>query len=378
MCEFGETENRSVSGRVPAASTNVVIACDVLVAASPDALALYAKDRTTAIGNEDLQPTADFVTQPDARFDAAAMARRLTAACKRYEACPATSVAENDLGDSVYANMIMLGFTWQKGLVPVSARALYRAIHLNGVAAEENLQAFEAGRVMAHDPSARQTRETHNPTPETLGLDDLVARRSADLTAYQNAAYATRYRDRVAAVRAAEAGLGGEALTRAVAINLYKLMAYKDEYEVARLYANGHFARELGQTFTGGRLKVWLSPPLLAGKGRDGRPRKMEFGGWMLTSGFPLIARLKGLRGSAWDPFGASVERRMERALIGQYEADLDRIVAALTAERLPLAVKIAAIPDQIRGYGPVKEASVRQAKALASQLWREWDSLTA
>ncbi len=190
---IGETENRSVSGRVPAASTNVLIACDVLVAASPDALALYAKDRTIAIGNQDLQPTADFVTQRDARFDAAAMARRLTAACKRYEACPATSVAEHDLGDSVYANMIMLGFTWQKGLVPVSARALYRAIHLNGVAAEENLQAFEAGRVMAHDPSARQSRETHNPTPETLGLDDLVARRSADLTAYQNAAYARRY-----------------------------------------------------------------------------------------------------------------------------------------------------------------------------------------
>jgi len=371
---IGETEETQAAGRVPAASTHVLIACDLLVAAGPDALALYAKDRTIAVGNDDLQPTADFVTHRDARFDAAAMARRLKAACKSYDACPAASMAEHDLGDTLYANMIMLGFAWQKGLVPVSARALYRAIRLNGVAAEENLQAFEAGRVAAHDPSSRVQQPAATPGPAGVDLDELIARRAADLTAYQNEAYASRYLHRIAAVRRAESALGGEALARSVAINLYKVMAYKDEYEVARLYSDGYFTKELGETFTGGRLKVWLSPPFLAGKARDGRPRKMAFGGWMLKAGFPLIARFKGLRGSAIDPFGGTAERRMERALRSAYESSVERLCAELTAERLSLALQIAAIPEQIRGYGHVKQAAVREAKASEDQLWLDWE----
>ncbi|MEO8813249.1 MAG: indolepyruvate ferredoxin oxidoreductase family protein [Caulobacteraceae bacterium] len=374
---IGETEDTPIGGRVPAASAHVLIACDLLVAAGPDALALYAKDRTVAVGNDDFQPTADFVTNRDVRFDAAAMARRLKGACRSYDACPAANLAEHRLGDSLYANMIMLGFAWQKGLVPVSARALYRAIKLNGVAADENLQAFEAGRMVAHDPAKRGPTENDTPTPETMDLETLIARRAGDLTAYQNAAYADRYRDRIQAVRAAEAPLGGEALTRAVAINLYKLMAYKDEYEVARLYSDGRFAGALGETFEGGKLKVWLSPPLLAGKGADGRPRKMEFGGWMLKAGFPLLAKLKGLRGGPLDLFGASHERRMERALIADYEASLGRLLADLTAGRLPLAVKIATIPDQIRGYGFIKEAAAKTAKAEEAKLWGAWDRLS-
>jgi indolepyruvate ferredoxin oxidoreductase len=371
---IGETEATPVGGRVPAASAHVLIACDLLVAAGPDALALYAKDRTVACGNDDFQPTADFVTQRDVQFDAGAMSRRLKAACQAYDACPAVSLAEQKFGDSVYANMIMLGFAWQKGLVPVSSRALYRAIHLNGVAAEANLQAFEAGRVAAHDPDGRERGEPPAPVPETMPLDALIAHRASELTAYQNGAYARRYTDRIAAVRAAEAPLGGEALTRAAAIHLYRLMAYKDEYEVARLYTDGRFAGELGETFKGGKLKVWLSPPLIARKGRDGRPVKMEFGGWMLDLGFPLLARLKGLRGGALDMFGASAERRMERGLITDYEAGLDRLAGALTAERLPLAVKIAEVPAAIRGYGPVKEAAARSAEATWAKLWTEWD----
>jgi len=369
---IGDTEETPVGGRVPAASAHVVIACDLLVAAGPEALALYAKDRTVACGNGDLLPTADFVVNRDIRFDARAMARRLASACKTYDGCAAAEIAERRFGDSLYANMIMLGFAWQKGLVPVSSRALYRAIVLNGVASEQNLQAFEAGRIAAHDPGARAPNAAV-ATPETLPLDELVARRAADLTAYQDAAYARRYRDRIAAVRAAEAPLGGEALTRAAAIHLYRLMAYKDEYEVARLYVDGRFKTELAHTFAGGKMKVWLAPPVLAPKGHDGKPRKIAFGGWMLRYGFPLLAKLKGLRGGPFDLFGATAERRTERALIAGYEATLDRLAAGLTADRLSQAVKIAQVPGEIRGFGHVKDAAIATARATEAALWAKW-----
>ncbi len=369
---LGESEAESIGGRVPAASAHVLIAYDLLVAAGPEALALYAKDRTVACGNGDLQPTADFVVNRDVRFDAPAMARRLASACKAYDACPAAEMAEQRFGDSLYANMIMLGFAWQKGLAPVSSRALYRAITLNGVAAEQNLQAFEAGRIAAHDPGHR-TAAPVVATPETLPLDELIASRVADLTAYQDGAYARRYEARIAAVRAAEASLGGEALTRTAAINLHRLMAYKDEYEVARLYADGRFAAELAGTFTGGKAKVWLAPPLISPRDRNGRPRKIALGGWMLTHGMPALAKLKGLRGGPLDLFGASAERRMERGLIGSYEATLDRLTEGLTAERLPLAVRIAQVPSEIRGFGHVKDAAVAAARVTEATLWEEW-----
>ena len=370
---IGETEDTPIGGRVPAASAHVLIACDLLVAAGPEALSLYAKDRTVAVGNGDFQPTADFVTNRDIRFDAKAMARRLAGACKSYDACPAVNLAETKLGDALYANMLMMGFAWQKGLIPVSSRALYRAIVLNGAEVETNLQAFEIGRMAAHDPASRGPGENDAVTPQTMPLDELIAHRAKELTGYQDEAYARRYLERVRSVAAAEAPLGGEALTRAVAINLYKLMAYKDEYEVARLYADGRFAAAMGGTFKGGKARVMLSPPLIAGKGADGRPKKIEFGGWMLRYGFPVLARLKGLRGGPLDLFGASDERKMERRLIGDYEAGLDRMLAGLDKTRLPLAVKIAAVPDQIRGYGYIKEASVGPAKAAEAKLWAEW-----
>jgi indolepyruvate ferredoxin oxidoreductase len=162
-------------------------------------------------------------------------------------------------------------------------------------------------------------------------------------------------------------------LTRAAAVNLYKLMAYKDEYEVARLYTDGRFAQELAATFKGGKAKVWLSPPLLAPKGRDGKPKKIAFGGWMLDLAFPMLARMKGLRGGPLDLFGHTDERKMERGLIASYEVGLDRLAAGLSVESLPLAVKIAEIPQQIRGFGHVKDASVATAKAVEAKLWEQW-----
>ncbi|HEX3701218.1 MAG TPA: indolepyruvate ferredoxin oxidoreductase family protein, partial [Phenylobacterium sp.] len=301
---IASAEDTAIGGRIPAASANVLIACDILVAAGPDALALYAKDRTVALGNADFAPTADFVTERDVRFDAAAQARRIRAAVRSYDELPANTLAEGNLGDTIYSNMLMLGFAWQKGVVPVSSRALYRAIRLNGVDAEANLQAFELGRKAAHDPAARGKREDDVPTPETMPLDELIAHRARELTAYQDAAYARRYLEQVAKVRAAEAALGSDALTRTVAVNLYKLMAYKDEYEVARLFTDGRFAAYRAGTFKGGKTKLWLSPPVLAPKGPDGKPRKLAFGGWMLDAAFPVLARLKGLRGTPLDLFG--------------------------------------------------------------------------
>ena len=371
---IGETEETVVGGRVPAASAHVLIACDLLSAAGADALALYAKDRTVAVGNADFAPTADFVTDRDVRFDADEQGKRLAAAVKSYDAMPAQNLAVQNLGDAIYGNMIMLGFAWQKGVIPLSSRSIYRAIKLNGVDAEANLQAFELGRKAAADPAFRGKREDDVPTPETMPLDELIARRTAELTAYQNAAYARRYQDQVAKVRAAEAPLGGEALTRAVAVNLYKLMAYKDEYEVARLYTDGRFQAYRDQTFTGGKAKVWLAPPLIARKGPDGRPKKIAFGGWMLDLAFPMMARMKGLRGTALDLFGYTDERKMERGLIKDYEAALTRITSGLTAERLPTAIQIAAIPQKIRGYGHIKDASVAPAKAEEKALWGRWD----
>ncbi|MDO9246389.1 MAG: 2-oxoacid:acceptor oxidoreductase family protein, partial [Phenylobacterium sp.] len=370
---IGELEETVVGGRVPAASAHVLIACDILSAAGPDALSLYAKDRTVACGNEDFAPTADFVTDRDVRFDAGNMARRIAAATKSYDECPAHHLAETHFGDAIYANMIMVGFAWQKGLIPISSRAVYRAIRLNGVQAEANLQAFELGRRVAHDPAERGKAEADVPTPETMPLAELIAHRARELTAYQNEAYARRYLTRVEDVAKAEAIFGSEVLTRSVAVNLYKLMAYKDEYEVARLYSDGRFEAEKNGTFKGGKAKVWLAPPIIAPKDANGRPKKIAFGGWMLNLGFPMLAKLKGLRGTGLDLFGYSEERRMERGLIAAYEAGIDKLLAGISAEKMPLAVQIAQVPQQIRGYGHIKEASVTKATAQETTLWAQW-----
>ena len=374
---IGETETSVIGGRVPAASAHVLIACDVLSAAGADALSLYAKDRTVAVGNADFAPTADFVADRDVRFDAGEQGRRIAAATKSYDAAPASQLAENQLGDAIYANMIMLGFAWQKGVIPVSSRALYRAIQLNGVEADANLQAFELGRKVAFDPASAEPPAAATLTPETMPLDQLIASRAEELSAYQNKAYATRYLTRISAVLAAERSAGGaDELTRAAAISLHRLMAYKDEYEVARLYTDGRFAAYRAETFKGGKAKVWLAPPLIARKGPDGKPMKIAFSGWMLEAVFPVLARLKALRGTALDLFGYTEERRMERGLIAGFEADLDRIAAGLTRDRLATAVKLAQVPQQIRGYGHVKDASVGPAKAEAARLWGTWETV--
>jgi indolepyruvate ferredoxin oxidoreductase len=275
------------------------------------------------------------------------------------------------LYDAMYANMILLGFAWQKGLVPVSLRGLYRAIKLNGVAIDDNVLAFDLGRLAAHDPARLKAMVPVRTPPPEKTLDELIAHRAAHLTAYQNAAYGERYKAAVAKVRARETALGlGEALSRAVAVNLSKLMSYKDEYEVARLYADPAYEAGLRDILTGPmRFKVWLSPPLLAPKDpHTGLPRKMAFGGWVLGL-FKVLQHGKVLRGGPLDVFGKTAERAMERGLRDRYLADLDGWLDALSPATHKTLVELASLPDQIRGFGHVKEASVAVSDAKRAVL---------
>jgi indolepyruvate ferredoxin oxidoreductase len=272
---------------------------------------------------------------------------------------------------------MMMGFSYQKGLLPLSAGAIEQAIEVNGVAIKMNTQAFRLGRLAAVDPAriaAMMKGQDETVAPKTLdamSLDEIVSHRSALLTNYQNEKLAARYRHMVTQVRdAARNGSFGDALPRAVAINYAKLLAYKDEYEVARLYADGRFEKQLRDQFEGDfKISFNLAPPILGG-GKDalGRPRKRAFGAWMMPV-FRVLAKMRGLRGTAFDIFGYSAHRRLERDLIAGYEKDVAHILSVLSPLTLDTAIEILSLPDRIRGYGPVKEKAVREAKVRYAQL---------
>jgi indolepyruvate ferredoxin oxidoreductase len=286
----------------------------------------------------------------------------------------ATRTAAVLFGNSLGANMFLLGFAYQHGGLPLSAEAVEKAIELNGQAVAMNVAAFRWGRRAAHQPEfvraiVDRAGEAAKPLAETL--DDIVARRVEFLTAYQNAAYARRYAERIAGLRAAEARAapGSIAVTEAAARNLFKLMAIKDEYEVARLYTDGSFARDLAKQFqTYDRLEFHLAPPILGRRDADGLPRKSSFGPWMMK-GFGLLAALKGLRGTAFDLFGYTAERRGERALLAQYEGDLDLIRGQLAPDQVEAAAALASVPALIRGYGHVKLAAIAKAAGERERL---------
>ena len=279
-------------------------------------------------------------------------------------AMDANRLSEKLMGDTVFANVMMLGFAWQKGLVPVSLNALTQAIVLNGVAIEKNHRAFLIGRLAADRPEA--LKGLLDPKPQTDGtLDEIVTRREAFLTDYQNTAYAARYRRLVDRVRTAEAPLGNDAVSRAVARSLFKLMAYKDEYEVARLHTETGFSARIADEFEGDyRIVHHLAPPFLAsGSDARGRPLKREFGPWVRLP-FRMLARMKRLRGTVFDPFGYTAERRMERELIGWYEAHVEKALSKLDAGNAAELAETLALPMQIRGYGPVKEEAAERIRA--------------
>ncbi len=365
-----------VTTRVGTAEAELIIGCDPIVTADRETLARVREGRTRIALDTHGAPTAVFVHNPDWQFPGAACRAAIDKAAGpgMVAGFEAVRAAETLLGDAIYANPMLLGFAWQKGWIPVGHAALMRAIELNAVQVEKNKAAFEWGRHAAHDPQSVAALGAAEQVIELVkrpSLDEVIARRVEFLTAYQNAGYARRYADAVARVRAAEAPLGSTRLTDAAARNLFKVMAIKDEYEVARLHADPAFARQIRSQFEGDfKLHYHLAPPLLARRNAKGELIKREYGPWV-GAAFRLLAPLKILRDTALDPFGRTAERREERELRARYLATLGELVAGLADGKLDLAVQIARLPEQIRGYGHVK------ARSLAHAL-PQWDALMA
>jgi indolepyruvate ferredoxin oxidoreductase len=361
--------------RISAGGADLMLGCDLVSAADPETLAKLRAGNTRAVVNDHQTMTADFTRRPDMPFPEDAFKRtiREETGGESVDFLEATSLAKNLLGDTIAANMMVVGYAYQKGMLPVSAEAIERAIELNGVAIAFNKQAFLWGRRAAHDMAAVEAIVgRHDEKPQPFELDGFVERRMADLTAYQNKAYADKYMGWIKNIRSAEnAALpGSTALTEAVARALFKLMAYKDEYEVARLYTDGRFEKAINDTFAaGGKIKFHLAPPLIAERDPvNGHLKKKAYGPWMLSA-FRVLAGLKGLRGTALDPFGYTDERRMERRLIVEYEQQLAEIARDLNAGNHAAAVQLAGLPMRMRGFGHVKEANVAAAKACEGDL---------
>ncbi len=324
---------------------------------------MLGASRTVAVVNADLAPTAQFVRDTDTRYDRAGMMASLAAACREVAAMPAATRVVAEMGDAIYLNVFLLGVAYQRGLVPLSAAAIGKAIAMNGAAVARNQEAFARGRAAAADTIPAPAAVA----PEAEALEALIARRVADLTAYQNARYARRYAEFVTRVRTAEGarlGIGEERLARAVAIQLHRLMAYKDEYEVARLHADPAWQAQLARGFTGTqRIELHLAPPLLAKRDPDtGLPRKMVFGPWMLRA-MGWLRHGKALRGTALDPFGRTEERRTERALIEEYRAGIERLLRRLTPATHATICDWAEAAAGIRGFGHVKAATIGKAR---------------
>ncbi len=427
--------------RIAAGEADLVLGCDMVVVNDYWALSKVRASRSQVVLNTYEAMPGGFTTRPDMQFPATDIIAgvRVALGGEQPLLLDATQLATALLGDAIGANLFILGFAWQHGLVPLSFEALMRAIELNGAAVAMNQQAFAWGRLAAVDPHAVQQAAgvaasatvaageaasgrpldalppggwegsewgaTSAPTPGTgprvphgvsavggathgdisflplddarlsRSLDEVIERRARFLVDYQDEAYAQRYRALVARVRSAEraAVAGASVLTETVARQLFKLMAYKDEYEVARLYTSGEFQRRVQQQFEGDyQLRFHLAPPLLAKKDADGHLIKQEYGPWVMKA-FAVLARLRFLRGGALDVFGRTAERRMERRLIQDYEALVQVLLDGLDETRLALAVEIADVVGQIRGYGHVKEANVAKAKAREAALLAQW-----
>jgi indolepyruvate ferredoxin oxidoreductase len=370
------------SVRIASGGADLILGCDIVVSASETALNRVDRGVTRAFVNADLQPTASFVQNPDIDFEMNAMQATLREAIgeRNLEIIDATGIASTLMGDSIATNSFMLGFAFQKGAIPLSLEAILRAIEINGAAIEMNKQAFTWGRLAAHDISRVRsvTQFKARAASPTRTLDETIALRAKFLTGYQDQAYAARYLAAVDKVRKAESAVSPTSteLTEAAAKNLFKLMAYKDEYEVARLYTDGSFAKKLSEKFDGDyHLKFYLAPPIFARRDKvTGHLQKREFGGWMIHA-FRLLARLKVLRGTPYDLFARTAERKAERKLIEDYLAMIEQRMTALRAEQIPLLAKLARIPEMIRGYGHIKEANIEKARAETARLEAELEN---
>ena len=366
---FAATPSALNQVRIDNQQADALIGCDLVVSSSRRASRTYRRGQTRAAVNAAEMPTADFVRFRDASLHAG---QRLAAIAEitghdNLATVDANRLAERLLGKSIYANVLMLGFAWQQGLVPVSLRALLRAIELNGVDIAQNVAAFNWGRVAAAEPDFVETRlvPATEPAIPAETLDAAIDRRADFLVGYQGQELASRYRKLVARVMDAESSIDSDRpLTEATMQAYFRLLAIKDEYEVARLHADNSFHDSLRKQFgDGARLKFHLAPPLLS-RSRDarGRPRKREFGGWVLPA-FRILAKFRFLRGGPFDPFGWTAERKAERALIGEFEGTIDSLLASLNPGNRDEAAAIVREYLEIRGYGPVKEEAMEAAR---------------
>jgi len=357
--------------RIGTGMSDLIIGFDMVVAAGKAAINTMSSTRTRAIVNDHLVPLAAFAERPDMPLESGGYTNVIETVLGdgKTDFFDATQLVAKLLGDHISTNVFLLGFAYQKGYLPLKDASIEEAIRLNNVAVEMNLRAFAWGRVAAVEPdrlSELVGLQNINDAP-AFNLDQFIEARIQDLTDYQNAAYAGRYRKIIESVVTAENKVdpGRINLTAAAARSLYKLMAYKDEYEVARLYTDGSYMEKLRAQFDGDyQLKFHFAPPLFAAKDRvSGEPKKKEYGAIMWRA-LKFLAPLKVLRGTPLDPFGYLAERREERALIRDYEKVLDEIATGLAPDNYDIAVELVSVPLQIRGFGHVKSRAIEEAKA--------------
>ena len=367
--------------RVGVLEADVVLGCDLVVSASAEVLRCLDVAQTHVVLNTHLVPTAAFQSNPDIDFHESAMVDCIKTAvgADRVHCVEATATARRLLGDTIGANLFMVGFALQKGWLPLRRASIEQAIQLNGTAVTLNLAALALGRVAAAAPLRLEAPVPARPSDATGGSP--LELRQQFLIEYQDAAYATRYRSLIDRVTAAEARVmpGHAELVDAVTRSYFKLMAYKDEYEVARLHSAPEFRADIARRFAGDyRLQFHLAPPGLTHTDTTrGVPRKITVGGWVLPV-FSILARLRFLRGTRLDPFGWRAERRLERQLITDYEALVARLLAGLRPDRHALAVEIASLPEGIRGYGHVKARHLEGVRLREAELLRQWSAAEA
>ncbi len=367
--------------RVGMAGADLIIGCDPIVSAGKETLLRMREGRTHVALNVHSTPTAAFVKNGDWQSPAAECADTIarTVGASHIGSFDADALSTRLLGDSIYTNPMLLGYAWQRGWIPLGLASLMRAIELNAVAVEGNKAAFTWGRHAAHDLASVQKLLAPAQVLQFKKRDtlpDIVAQRVAFLTDYQDAAYAQVYQQFVDQVRQKEAALGRKTLlAEVVARNLFKLMAYKDEYEVARLHTDTAFLDRIKGMFEGDfKLNYHLAPPMLAKRNAKGELQKKQYGSGMLVA-FRLLARLKGLRGTALDVFGRTEERRTERALIAEYRATVDTLLAGLSPDNHALAVEIAVLPEMVKGYGHVKERHLQAFRLQHQGKMAQWNA---
>ena len=346
--------------RIAAGGAKLVLGCDLVVAAANDAMVKVDRGQAHAVINDHRAMTADFTRDPDTKFPANSM-KEIIRECVGKDNTffiNSSQAVDELLGESMASNIFLAGFAFQKGLIPISSNAIYEAIHLNGISIKENEKAFNLGRLKAHAPQLVQFK------PETKkilsNLDEIIQDRSSYLSEYQNQYLAAQYQSRIERF----AKHNKPELTKALAINYCKVLAYKDEYEVARLYSDPEFKQSLAQQFEGDyKLTFHLSPPVIAPIDKhSGLPRKITFGAWMLPA-FNLLAKLKILRGTSLDPFGYTQDRKTERQLILRYENIIDQCEKWISEDNHQIALELLELPQKIRGYGYIKHENARLAQ---------------